>query len=85
MDDRCPTCGSDDVVATGPLTVEGRNASVTVVQGRQCTLCGNLQMTIPQALLLRLYPPGVRYLTEARRSRLLKRRRTRRRESMPLS
>ena len=77
LDERCPTCGSEDVVTTGPLTVEGRSASVTVVQGRQCTLCGNLQVIIPQALLVRLYPPGVRYLTESRRTRLQHRRRAR--------
>ncbi|NMP23245.1 hypothetical protein HIJ39_12945 [Sulfobacillus sp. DSM 109850] len=65
---------------TGPLTVEGPSASVTVVQGRQCTLCGNLQVMIPQALLVRLYPPGVRYLTESRRARLTQRRRMRRRQ-----
>ncbi len=78
LDERCPTCGSEDVVVTGPLTIEGPSATVTVVQGRQCTLCGNLQVMIPQALLVRLYPPGVRHLTEARRSRLKQRRRTRR-------
>lgn len=77
MDDRCPTCGSEDVVSTGPMTIESHSATVTVVQGRQCTLCGNLQVTIPQALLVKLYPPGVRYLTESRRARLLQRRRTR--------
>lgn len=78
MDERCPTCGSEDVVTTGPLTVEGQSAAVTVVQGRQCTLCGNLQVMIPQALLVKLYPPGVRYLTESRRTRLQQRRRARR-------
>ncbi|MDA8206740.1 MAG: hypothetical protein M0Z36_11775 [Thermaerobacter sp.] len=77
LDLRCPTCGSEDVVETGPLTVEGQSAVVTVVSGRQCTLCGNLQMTIPQALLVQIYPPGVRYLTEPRRWRLMQRRRQR--------
>lgn len=76
LDERCPTCGSEDLVTTGPLTVDSQNATVTVVQGRQCTLCGNLQVMIPQALLVRMYPPGVRYLTEARRTRLQQRRRT---------
>ncbi|MCL5116142.1 MAG: hypothetical protein M1272_03220 [Firmicutes bacterium] len=80
MDERCPTCGSEDIVSTGPLTVEGQNATVTVVQGRQCTLCGNLQIMIPQALLVKMYPPGVRYLTESRRARLQQRRKARRRQ-----
>lgn len=77
MEERCPVCGSDDIVATGPLTVESEQASVTVVKGRQCTLCGNLQVIIPQAVLVKLYPPGVRYLTESRRLRLQNRRRSR--------
>jgi len=80
MDERCPICGSEDIVTTGPLTVEGRSAVVTVVHGRQCTLCGNLQVMVPQALLVKLYPPGVRYLTESRRTRLSHRRRPRGRQ-----
>lgn len=80
MDERCPTCGSEDVVYTGPLTVEGPRATVTVVQGKQCTLCGHLQIMIPQTLLVKLYPPGTRYLTPGRRARLLNRRKARRRE-----
>jgi hypothetical protein len=77
VDGRCPTCGSEDIVETGPLTVQTPNAVVTVVSGEQCTLCGNLQVVIPQAVLVRLYPPGVRYLTKPRRARLERRRRSR--------
>lgn len=76
-DQRCPTCGSEDIVETGPLTVQGPSAVVTVVTGEQCTLCGKLQIVIPQAVLVRMYPPGVRYLTKPRRERLQKRRRAR--------
>lgn len=54
---------------TGPLTIESRRALVTVLHGKQCVLCGNLQVVIPQALLVRLYPPDIRYLTVARRMR----------------
>jgi hypothetical protein len=75
--DKCPICGSEDVVGTGPLTVSGLRATITVQEGRQCTLCGHLQMMVPQTVLVMLYPPGVRYLTEARRARLLRRRRSR--------
>lgn len=85
MEERCITCGSEDVLTTGPLTVEGPRATVTVVHGRQCTLCGNLQVMIPQALLVKLYPPGVRYLTEGRRARLSNRRKVRRREMARLN
>ncbi|PSR26949.1 MAG: hypothetical protein C7B47_09435 [Sulfobacillus thermosulfidooxidans] len=77
MDDRCPTCGSEDVVMTGPLTIEGERACITVVHGWQCTLCGNLQVMVPQAVLVRLYPPGIRCLTESRRNRALAKRRLR--------
>lgn len=77
MDHRCPTCGSEDIVQTGPLTIEGQQATVTVVHGQQCTLCGNLQIMVPQALLVKLYPPGVRYLTQSRRARWERRRRSR--------
>lgn len=84
MDERCPACGSEDIVMTGPLTVNGQNATVTVVHGKQCTLCGNLQIVIPQALLVKWYPPGVRHLTEARRARLQQRRKSRRRSLAPL-
>lgn len=76
-DQRCPTCGSEDVVETGPLTVQGEDVVVTVVKGDQCTLCGHLEVMIPQAVLVRLYPPGVRYLTKPRRTRLERRRRAR--------
>lgn len=77
VDGRCPTCGSEDIVDTGPLTVQAANAVVTLISGEQCTLCGNLQLVIPQAVLVRLYPPGVRYLTKPRRERLERRRRSR--------
>ncbi|MDA8192447.1 MAG: hypothetical protein M0Z53_00420 [Thermaerobacter sp.] len=79
MEERCPICGSEDIVTTGPLTVEGPRAMMTVVHGRQCILCGNLQVMVPQALLVRLYPPGLRYLTQGRRARLQNRRKVRRR------
>ncbi len=69
MDERCPVCGSEDLVQTGPLTVEGQRATVTVVHGWQCTLCGNLQVMVPQALLVRLYPVGLNFITEARRNK----------------
>ncbi|AUW93309.1 MAG: hypothetical protein C7B44_08785 [Sulfobacillus thermosulfidooxidans] len=75
MDDRCSVCGSEEMVTTGPLTVEGQRATITVVHGWQCTLCGNLQVMVPQAVLVRLYPPGIRLLTESRRSRLQARKR----------
>lgn len=78
VEHRCPTCGSEDVVDTGPLTVHSQRAKVTVASARQCTLCGNLELTVPQAVLLQLYPPGVRYLTRGRRARLKERRRMRR-------
>ena len=81
MGERCSTCGSEDIVTTGPLTIEGRSATLTVIQGKQCTLCGNLQISVPQALLIMLYPPGVRYLTESRRTRLQQRRRIRHRQT----
>jgi hypothetical protein len=68
-----------DVVKTGPLTVEGTQMLVTVVDGMQCTLCGHLEVTIPQMVLVRLYPPNVRYLTAARRSELQWRKKSRRR------
>jgi len=77
MDERCPTCGSEDVVLTGPLTVESGPFSVVIVRGKQCTLCGNLQVMIPQSTLVKMYPPGLRYLTEARRTRLQHRRQRR--------
>lgn len=80
IDERCNFCGSEDVVVTGPLNIEGTQAMVTVMDGRQCTLCGNLQVTIPQAVLVRLYPPGVRHLTQARRERLTLRKKLRRRQ-----
>lgn len=76
MVDKCSVCGSEDVVSTGPLTVSGLRTVVTVQEGRQCTLCGNLQLMIPQSVLVMLYPPGVRYLTQARRTRYLRRRRS---------
>lgn len=84
MDERCPICGSEDVVPTGPLNIEGTRAMVTVVEGRQCTLCGNLQVTIPQTILVQLYPSGVRHLTQARRQRLQLRRKQRRQHFVPL-
>lgn len=80
VDERCNFCGSEDVVVTGPLNIEGTRALVTVLDGRQCTLCGNLQVTIPQAVLVRLYPPGVRHLTPARRERLTMRKKLKRRQ-----
>ncbi len=76
-DQRCSICGSEDVVETGPLTVQGDDVVVTVVKGDQCTLCGRLEIIIPQAVLVRMYPPGVRYLTKPRRMRLERRRRSR--------
>lgn len=76
-DERCPVCGSEDIVKTGPLTIEGQSLAITVVSGEQCTLCGHLAVMVPQAVLVRLYPPGVRYLTAARRERLMRRRRAR--------
>lgn len=81
-EDRCQTCGSLDLVKTGPLTVEGSQLLVTVVDGIQCTLCGRLEVTIPQMVLVRLYPPNVRYLTKARRSELHSRKKARRRKLM---
>lgn len=78
-EERCPTCGSLDVVKTGPLTVEGSQLLVTVVDGTQCTLCGRLEVTIPQMVLVRLYPPNVRYLTAGRRTELQWRKKFRRR------
>jgi transcription elongation factor Elf1 len=74
VDERCPVCGSEDVVQTGPLTIEGQRASVTVVHGWQCTLCGNLQVMVPQAVLVRLYPVGIHFITEARRNKKQSRR-----------
>lgn len=78
MEERCPTCGSEDVVSTGPLTIDGEGAVLTVVSGKQCVLCGNLQVTIPQILLVKMYPPNVRHITRARRVRLQNRRNRRR-------
>ncbi len=69
MGERCSICGSEDIVSTGPLTVEGERACITVVSGLQCTLCGNLQVMVPQAVLVRLYPPSLRFLTISQRSR----------------
>ncbi len=80
-EDRCPICGSLDVVRTGPLTVQGSQLLVTVVDGTQCTLCGHLELTIPQIVLVRLYPPNVRYLTAGRRTELQWRKKSRRRRS----
>ncbi|PSR24187.1 MAG: hypothetical protein C7B45_00030 [Sulfobacillus acidophilus] len=79
MERRCFACGSQDVVDTGPLTVHGQKAVVRVDSARQCILCGNLEITVPQLLLVKLYPPGVRYLTPERRARAQGRRRVRRR------
>ena len=77
MGERCSVCGSEDIVKTGPLTVEGERACITVVSGSQCTLCGNLQVMVPQAVLVRLYPPGLRILPPSRRSRISAKRRMR--------
>ncbi len=84
VDERCPICGSEDVILTGPLNIEGIRAMVTVVEGRQCTLCGNLQVTIPQTVLVRLYPPGVRHLTTARRYRQQMRKKVKRQHFIPI-
>ncbi|MCL5063911.1 MAG: hypothetical protein M1600_02330 [Firmicutes bacterium] len=81
-EERCQTCGSLDVVKTGPLTVEGTQMLVTVVDGTQCTLCGHLEVTIPQIVLVRLYPPNVRYLTAARRMDLQWRKKVRRHRAL---
>ncbi|MBX5466395.1 MAG: hypothetical protein K6U14_02715 [Firmicutes bacterium] len=69
MDDRCPVCGSQELVWSGPLTLEGNHAVVRDLEGRQCILCGTLQVMIPQAVLVRWYPPNVHYLTEGWRER----------------
>lgn len=81
-EERCQTCGSVEVVTTGPITVEGTELLVTVVDGKQCTLCGRLELTIPQMVLVRLYPPNVRYLTNARRNDLLLRKKQRRHRAL---
>ncbi|CAB1128902.1 conserved protein of unknown function [Candidatus Hydrogenisulfobacillus filiaventi] len=80
-DGRCPVCGSGEVVDAGTLTVSGARMQVTVEHASLCTLCGHLELAIPQPALVRLYPPGVRYLTRALRDQLRQRRRLRRRYS----
>ncbi len=80
-EERCPTCGSLDVVDAGPITLEGSRLLVTVADGKQCTLCGHLEIMIPQMVLVKLYPPNVRYLTSARRGQLQLRLKARRRQS----
>ena len=78
-DERCPTCGSPDVIKTGPLTVQGSRLLVTVGDAMQCILCGHLAVMIPQMVLIRLYPPNVRYLTTGRRTELQLRRKLKKR------
>lgn len=78
IEGKCLVCGSEDVVDTGPLTVHGQEMVVSVGSAQQCTLCGNLEITVPQVLLVQLYPPGVRYLTSARRAQAQRRRRAHR-------
>ncbi|MCY0881892.1 MAG: hypothetical protein OWS74_07835, partial [Firmicutes bacterium] len=70
MDCRCPVCGSDEIVETGPLVISGSRAEVAVAVGRQCIFCGNLQVIIPQPVLVQLYPPSVQYLTDGKRHHL---------------
>lgn len=78
FDNRCTVCGSDNVVETGPLSVSGNRAMMRNVVGKQCILCGNLQITVPQALLVRLYPPQVCHLTVSQRETAQWRRKTKR-------
>lgn len=78
VDDRCPVCGSQDLVWSGPLTLEGNQAVVRDLEGRQCILCGTLQVMIPQAVLVRWYPPNVSYLTQGWRQRHRQRRKSKR-------
>jgi hypothetical protein len=78
MERRCFACGSQEVVDTGPLTVQGQKAVVRVESARQCTLCGTLEIAVPPVLLVQLYPPGVHYLMKERRARTHGRRRLRR-------
>jgi hypothetical protein len=74
---RCPVCGSEEVVVTEPLTILDSRATVTVSEALQCTLCGHLECMIPQAALVRWYPPDLRYLNVASRQRLKRQRRRR--------
>ena len=82
-EDHCPVCGSTALVATGPLTISGASEVVTVASGRQCTLCGRLEVVVPQPVLVRWYPPNVRFLTRGRRELLRHRHKERRRRRLP--
>lgn len=73
----CPVCRSGNVVAVGPLTIEGPAMELRQLDGQQCTLCGHLGVRIPQPWLVRLYPPDVRHITMMRRERARLRKQTR--------